>query len=111
MHSLLEQIQGAGKDNLEHNNEKASQLTLLLEKARTFYADNAVKETIRDNLVDNVIRLQGMISRYASDIDKLLAADQQPDAGTIESLKDEYTTIKELEKNVEDDLNRLELKH
>ncbi len=111
MNSILEQIQGAGNDKLEHNNEKASQLTLLLEKARTFYADNAVKETIRDNLVNNVIRLKGMISRYASDIDKLLSADQQPDAGTIESLKNEYTAIRELEKNVQNDLNRLEMKH
>lgn len=111
MNSILEQIQGEGNDKLEHTNEKASQLTLLLEKARTFYADNAVKETIRDNLVDNVIRLQGMISRYASDIDKLLATGQQPDAGTVGSLKNEYTAIRELEKDVQDDLNRLELKH
>lgn len=42
MHPILEQIQGTGNDKLEYNNEKASQLTLLLEKARTYYADTEV---------------------------------------------------------------------
>ncbi len=90
MHSILEKIQGAGNGRHEYTHDKAAHLELLLEKARLFYADNEEKENIRSNLIDNIIRLQGMISRYASDIDHLLAMGRQPDEGSLGQLKKEY---------------------